>query len=109
MNRTNLLIDEMKLPPNYEFYPHYFRAIGYRQTTHTTPSLKRADGIASLFTEPAPFIYKNDMIVGSLRTLCLPLTEAEKKAAEQNEYQQKLIASGRAPASQDEIPDWFKM
>jgi hypothetical protein len=35
--------------------------------------------------------------------------EAKKKAAEQNAYQQKLIASGRAPASQDEIPEWFKM
>ena len=35
--------------------------------------------------------------------------EAEKKAAEQNAYQQKLIASGRAPASPDEIPEWFKM
>lgn len=34
---------------------------------------------------------------------------AEAEAKKQEEYRQKLIAAGRLPASDDQIPAWFKM
>ena len=34
---------------------------------------------------------------------------AEAEAKKQEEHRQKLIAAGRLPASDDQIPDWFKM
>ena len=82
MNLTERLKEEFKNPPKGQFYPHYFRAIGYRNGTHSSPSGKRADGIVSLFVEPTPYIYKNDLIVGSTRSLFMSPSQEEIKESE---------------------------
>ena len=74
---TNGLIGEMKNPPTGVYCPEYFRAIGYLRGTHTTPSERRADGITALFEEPKPFIYKNDLIAGSIRPLFCEIDDGE--------------------------------
>lgn len=80
---TAALTQEMQAHPQGEFCHAYFRSIGYEKGTHTSPSGRRADGIASLFGEPIPFIYQNDLIVGSIRPLFVSLTSEEKTKAAQ--------------------------
>ena len=77
MQLTQGLKHEMQNRPVGVFCPSYFRAIGYRTGAHTSFAGRRADGIFSLFTEPAPHIYGHDLIVGSQRPLFVPLTEQQ--------------------------------
>lgn len=81
MSLTECLKKEMSAPYTGQYCPSYFRAVGYRNTAHTNPSLVRADGIYTLFTLPTPYIYPSDLIVGSFRSLFAELTEEEKKEA----------------------------
>ena len=71
------LKQEMQQRPEGVFCPDYFRGMGYDATGHTSPCGRRADGIYALFTEPAPHIYQNDLIVGSQRPLFVTLTEQQ--------------------------------
>ncbi len=75
------LKQEMQNRPEGVFFPNYFRAMGYRTGVHTSPAGRRADGIFALFTQPAPFIYQNDLIVGSQRSLFVTLTEQQIEQA----------------------------
>ncbi len=58
-------------------FPDYFRAQGYKNSTHTTPSGKRADGIAGIFCLSKPYIHKHDLIAGSIRPMFAVLTQEE--------------------------------
>jgi len=74
---------EMTNAPDGEFFPDYFRAIGYRASTCVTPSERRAEGIASLLTMPRPFLYQNDWIAGSILPLFVSLSDQEKESAKE--------------------------
>ena len=75
----NGLKEEMRTCPSGSYMPDYFRVKGYEKSVNTDPSLFRADGIAALFTEPVPFIYKNDLIVGSMVPYFISLTDDESQ------------------------------
>ena len=81
MQLMEQLKKEMSTPPAGSFAPHYFRAMGYREGAHTTPSGRRADGIAALLTRPTPHIFQGDLIVGCIRPLYTEATEPELAAA----------------------------
>lgn len=81
MSLLEQLKNEMQHRPEGVFCPEYFRGMGYRIGEHHSPSEARAAGIASLFTAPVPFIYQNDLIVGSIRPLILPLSDEERNEA----------------------------
>ena len=68
---------EMQNRPAGVYAPDHFRAIGYREGGSTSPAGRRADGIYTLLTEPTPYIYQNDLIVGSQRPLFATLTEQQ--------------------------------
>ena len=69
----------MESKPDGVFCPDLFRCKGYANTSGKTPSAVRADGIAALFTEAEPYIYKNDLIVGSIRPYFVTPDEDEIK------------------------------
>ncbi len=77
MQLTEQLKREMGVPPAGRMAPHYFRAMGYRDGKHTSPSGRRADGIAALLTKPTPHIFQNDLIVGCIRPLFVEITDAQ--------------------------------
>ncbi len=78
MYLTEALKSEMHQAPLGKFCPEYFRVMGYRQGTATTPAGRRADGIVALLTGPTPHIYQSDLIVGSTRPLFVTLSDAEQ-------------------------------
>ena len=73
-NTLDILKTELFSPAKGEYRPDWFRAQGYINGTHTSPSERRADGIYALFTLPEPYIYKGDLIAGSVRPLFVSLT-----------------------------------
>lgn len=72
---------EMQSSPVGVFCPDYFRAMGYGADGHASPAGRRADGIYTLLAEPTPYIYQNDLIVGSQRSLFVSLTEQQVEQA----------------------------
>ena len=83
MRSTEQLKKEMLVPPQGEFCPECFRSKGYLACNADTPPEIRAEGIAALFSEPAPFIYRNDLIVGSFRSLYGTFSDEEKARAKE--------------------------
>lgn len=78
---TDMLKQDMKILPTGEFAPHYFRAQGYASAPSAPHGIRRAMGVASLFSSPQPYIYKGDLIAGSLRPLWAELTPEESESA----------------------------
>ena len=78
----NGLKEEMKTRPSGSYMPDFFRVKGYKTSGSNDPSIRRADGIAALFTEPEPFIYKNDLIVGSIVPNFVSLSDDESQTVE---------------------------
>ena len=68
---------EMENKPSGVFCPDFYRCKGYEKSKSKSPSMMRADGIYALFTEPEPYIYKNDLIVGSIKPYFVSLNEDE--------------------------------
>ena len=62
---------------------HYIhRAAGYEAAEHAgaSPAMTRALGIKALFCDTEPYIYKNDLIAGSIRPIvAVPTDELRKK------------------------------
>lgn len=81
MRLTDGLKQEMTSRPSGAYCPDHFRGTGYRTGTHASPSGRRADGIFSLLAEPTPYIYQNDLIVGSIRPLFVALNGEQRAAA----------------------------
>ena len=75
---------EFKNKPDGQFRPDIFRVSGYEKGT-TDPALsttvRRALAIRSLFTEPGAYIYKNDLIAGSIRPMFVVPDDAQNAAA----------------------------
>ncbi len=78
---TLLLKEEIRTPAKGMHAAHYFRAIGYRAAEGRPLDIRRAAGVASLLAESPAHIYRNDLIVGSMRSLFAEITEAESQAA----------------------------
>ena len=81
MSVINDLKNEMKNRPAGVFSPELFRARGYAESESESDHGARADGIAALFSLPSPFIYKNDLIAGSIRDVFAEASPEERKSA----------------------------
>ena len=73
--------NEMKNRPAGAFLPDIFRSAGYMNVQDLSDPAARAEGIAALFGLPEPFIYKNDLIAGSIRDVFCEADEEEKQKA----------------------------
>ncbi len=78
---TDSLKLEMKKTPAGVYPPHYYRAKGLVSHTDAPACIRRAHSIASLLSEPKPYIYRGDLIVGSLRPLWAEITAEQSQAA----------------------------
>ncbi len=66
MSLLSGLKKEMEKRPDGVYCPDHFRCVGYKRSAASDISDIRADGISALFTDASPYIYKNDLIVGSI-------------------------------------------
>lgn len=103
MKTTDLLKQEIKIPPEGICAPNYFRSAGYLSGRHRDNACRRADGIYALFTEPKPHIYQNDWIAGSMRSLFVKTDEAtlEKANAVVSEYPERKFITNADHFSPD--------
>lgn len=94
MTDVSAMREEIKTKPEGVFFPEYFRCKGYENGKRTSKAGRRADGIEALFTLTEPYIYKNDLIVGSIRSAMVTFTEEEHaKAVEwMNRYPERGFA-----------------
>ena len=99
------LQSEMKNKPDGVFCPDYFRCKGYEKSESVTPSAVRADGISALFTLPEPFIYKNDLIVGSIRPYFVSLSDEDIRNI--SAWMQKYPERGFFKNADHFAPDYF--
>lgn len=81
MKSTDLLKQEIKIPPEGTWAPYYFRSVGYLSGRHNDNACQRADAIYALFTEPTPYIYQNDWIAGSMRPMFVETDETNLEKA----------------------------
>ncbi len=87
MTYTDHLKTEMSTPPAGSCAGHYYRYLGYRKDL-TAPNLQaRANGIEALFTETLPYVYRHDLIVGSIRPMWC------EKSAEELQYAASIVNS----------------
>lgn len=66
---TGELLNEIKIKPEGKFARDYFKYLGFVDGPEKPVSPARARSIESLFTKTEPYIYKNDLIAGSVRCL----------------------------------------
>lgn len=78
---TELLKQEMKLLPEGEFAPFFYRAKGISACPDTSADMRRGYGIFALFATPAAHLYRGDRIAGSIRPLWVNLSPEEKQTA----------------------------
>ena len=83
MSILNGLKEEMKNVPVGVFCPHLFKCRGYQASRSVCPPDIRADCISAVFTQPEPYIYKNDLIVGSIRPYYVTPTEEDAELLRQ--------------------------
>ena len=89
MNRTQLLKEEIRKPLNGLFSPVFFYAEGLKQLPEDTKVPDRITaGIASMFRGVRPHIYKEDLILGSLR--CADAAISKEEADRANEVYNAL-------------------
>ncbi len=102
---TDLLKEEIKKEQPGEYCPDHFRSLGYEASRNSAAPLIRADGTAALFTLPTPFIYKNDLIVGSIRPYFATLSEDDRKRI--SYYSEKYPERDFAKNGDHFAPDYF--
>lgn len=68
-NTTELLRTEIQTPVVGKMLRDYFMGIGYKSQLNAPTPIARANAFRSCITMAKPFIYKNDIIVGSVRGL----------------------------------------
>ena len=105
MKILKALQKEMENKPAGCFCPDFYRCKGYEKSDGRSPSAVRADGIAALFTKAEPYIYKNDLIVGSIRPYFVSLNEDEIKSV--NGYMAKYPERGFLKNADHFAPDYF--
>lgn len=84
---ASLLKQEILTKPTGEYAPYYFKYLGYRADLTCSRILARGNAVYSLFTAPSAFIYKNDLIVGSNRSLFV------EKDADELSYASSIVDS----------------
>ncbi len=82
MSPTLLLKQEMNTPPEGIYSANYYSYLGYRKNMAASNLEARTNAIVSLFTQPEPYIYDNDLIVGSIRPLWCEKSEEELRYAD---------------------------
>ena len=105
MSTLTALKEEMKNKPSGLFCPDVFRCKGYKNSNSSDPSEIRADGIAALFTLPEPFIYKNDLIAGSIVPYFVNPTEED--AENIKKYMAKYPERGFHRNGDHFAPDYY--
>ena len=65
MSLTKALQCELHEPLKGTYAAHYFRYLGYHKNMAARPPEFRANAVYSLFTEPTPVIFKNEIIAGN--------------------------------------------
>lgn len=96
---------EMENKPYGYFFPDFYRCKGYVDTKANAPSKIRSDGIAALFTGPEPYIYKNDLIAGSIRPYFVQCTEEEINSVKT--WMNKYPERGFVKNGDHFAPDYF--
>ncbi|MBR5007001.1 MAG: hypothetical protein IKY07_07915, partial [Clostridia bacterium] len=81
MSNISDLKTEILRFPEGAFCPEIFRARGLSESENTVNANVRADGIYALFALPEPYIYKNDLIAGSIRDVISEASEDERARA----------------------------
>ena len=85
MHLTEQLKHEIRVPAPAPLAAYYFQAKGYEAAglpdTPCSDNERVAAGIEAMFTLPIPHIYQSDLIVGSIRPLCIPVSEEEQAHA----------------------------
>ncbi len=69
MTRTQLLKEEIEQVPKGEFAYYYYQYLGYKKNFAAPNVIARANATAAVFEKTEPFIYKNDLIVGSINSV----------------------------------------
>ncbi len=82
MKRTQLLRTEFKNPPKGIKCYKYYQYLGYRKDYTASNMHARANATEALFTLTTPYIYENDLIAGSIRSLWCEKSEEEITYAE---------------------------
>ncbi len=87
MSYTEKLKLEMAVPPAGTCANHYYRYLGYRKSM-AAPNLEaRANATEALFTLTQAYVYRHDLIVGSIRPLWC------EKSAEELQYAANIAGS----------------
>lgn len=81
MITTERLKAEMKVPAG-EYCPAYFKAKAYRENPDADIPGKRAAACVALFADSKPYIYQNDLIVGTRSGLWVDITSEQRKEYE---------------------------
>ena len=81
IHTTELLKQEMKQSPTGEFAPYFYRAEGFRKAGGSPVDIKRGKGLYALFASPKAYLYRGDLIAGSIRPLWVVMPPDEKQAA----------------------------
>ena len=105
MTKLNGLKAEMKIKPEGVLCPDFFRCGGYKRSASTDNPAVRADGISAVFTDASPYIYKNDLIVGSIRPYFVDLSGEDRQIV--SEYMTKYPERGFFANGDHFAPDYF--
>ncbi len=81
MTTTELLKKEVDAAPSGRWSPDVYKAMAYREPQEATVPEQRARACHALFSQSKPFIYKNDWIAGSMRSLCLDIAPEAAEAS----------------------------
>ena len=106
MSILKQLQKEMENRPDGCFCPDLYRCKGYDTSEETSPSPLRADGITALFTLPEPYIYKNDLITGSMRPYFV--TVGAKDSELISKWMSRYPERGFIKNGDHFAPDYFK-
>ncbi len=104
MTRTELLKEEIKIKPDGSWLFYYYISQGYKEGEKLGASnMKiRAHGNYNLFANTKPYIYKNDLIVGSMRSAWGRTSEEERQ-----EGHDMFVKKYRSRPNQDHYAPYY--
>ncbi len=87
MDQTMLLKEEMATPPAGTCANYYYRYLGYKKDLNAPNTAARANAIEALFTQSKAYVYRHDLIAGSIRPMFC------EKSAEELQYAAAIVGS----------------
>ncbi|MFQ7034945.1 MAG: hypothetical protein ACLRTQ_04290 [Candidatus Borkfalkia sp.] len=78
---TQALKEEMRQRPAGVFANYYYKYLGYREDLCAPAVKARANAVYTLFSRAGAYVYRNDLIAGSIRPLWCEKSEAELRYA----------------------------